>query len=60
MDYTKVGELMFNLDSFITKYVTKRPQSMFLDDIERNKNELSFKIKGKRAFRPEQLLLKKR
>lgn len=38
---------MFNLNDFIGKYVTKRPQSMFLQDIEKNKEELSRKIEGK-------------
>lgn len=38
---------MFNLDSFISEYVTKRPQSMFIQDIEDNKQELTYKIKGK-------------
>lgn len=38
---------MFNLEKFISKYVTKRPVSMFLKDIERNKEELSRKIFGK-------------
>ena len=38
---------MFNLDEFISKYVTKREVSMFAKDIEDNKKELSAKIKGK-------------
>lgn len=38
---------MFDLEQFIAKEVTKRPQSMFLSDIEKNKEELSRKIKGK-------------
>lgn len=38
---------MFDLNSFIGKYVTKRPNSMFLQDIENNKEELTRKIKGK-------------
>lgn len=38
---------MFNLDSFISTYVTKRPHSLFADDIESNKERLSAKIKGK-------------
>ena len=38
---------MFNLDGFISEYVTKRPQSMFATDIEANREELSKKIKGK-------------
>lgn len=36
-----------NLNLFISKYVTKREQSMFLADIEANKKILSEKIKGK-------------
>lgn len=38
---------MFDLNHFIGKYVTKRPQSMFLQDIENNKDELTRKIEGK-------------
>lgn len=38
---------MFDLDEFIGKYVTKREKSMFLDDIEANKNRLIEKIKRK-------------
>lgn len=38
---------MFNLDRFIEKYVTKRDESMFLEDIEKNSQKLSEKIKGK-------------
>lgn len=38
---------MFELNSFISKYVTKRPQSMFLGDIEENKARLTEKIEGK-------------
>lgn len=38
---------MFDLNHFIGKYVTKRPQSMFLKDIEDNKVELTRKIEGK-------------
>ena len=38
---------MFDLDKFICKYVTKRERSMFLDDIEANKELLEEKIKGK-------------
>ena len=38
---------MFDLNHFIGKYVTKRPQSMFLKDIEDNKVELIRKIEGK-------------
>lgn len=35
---------MFNLDKFISEYVTKRPASMFLNDIEANKDALTKKI----------------
>lgn len=38
---------MFDLEQFIGKYVTKRPQSMFLQDIENNREELTKKIQGK-------------
>lgn len=38
---------MFNLNSFISTYVTKRPQSMFLSDIEANHSVLTEKIEGK-------------
>lgn len=38
---------MFDLNKFIGTYVTKRPKSMFLDDIEVNKEELKKKIDGK-------------
>lgn len=38
---------MFDLSKFIGTYVTKRPQSMFLTDIEENKEELRKKIEGK-------------
>lgn len=38
---------MFDLNNFIGKYVTKRPQSMFLKDIEGNRGELTRKIEGK-------------
>lgn len=38
---------MFNLDSFISQHVTKRPTSMFYPDIVANKETLTNKIKGK-------------
>lgn len=38
---------MFDLNQFIGKYVTKRPQSMFLQDIKNNKKTLTDKIEGK-------------
>lgn len=39
--------IMFDLANFISKYVTKRPVSMFYEDIQNNKDELSRKIEGK-------------
>jgi len=38
---------MFNLEEFISSYVTKRPASMFIADIDANKDVLSTKIQGK-------------
>lgn len=38
---------MFDLTNFIGRYVTKRSTSMFLDDIDNNKEQLSYKIKNK-------------
>lgn len=38
---------MFNLDQFISEYVTKRPVSMFLQDIEANRALLSERICNK-------------
>lgn len=38
---------MFDLDKFIGKNVTKREKSMFLQDIDNNREELTKKIKGK-------------
>ena len=38
---------MFNLEAFISKYVTKRPASMFLPDLTKNNKILSQKIAGK-------------
>lgn len=38
---------MNNLDKFISQYVTKRKDSMFLQDLEINNTALSNKIKGK-------------
>ena len=38
---------MFSLESFISSCVTKRPQSMFLPDIEANRSVLTEKIEGK-------------
>lgn len=38
---------MFDLSKFISEYVTKRPVSMFYEDIQNNKEELTGKIKDK-------------
>lgn len=38
---------MFNLESFISKYVIRRPQSMFATDIEANRDVLLENIKDK-------------
>ena len=38
---------MFNVDQFISQYITKRPASMFLPDIEKHRAELSRKIQGR-------------
>ena len=38
---------MFSLEQFINQYVTKRPESMFLPDIERNRQELGDRIGGR-------------
>ncbi len=40
---------MFNLDKFISDYVTKRPVSMFAKDIEANKDALTREIKDKKV-----------
>ena len=40
---------MFNLDRFISDYVTKRPVSMFASDIEANKDVLTREIKNKKV-----------
>ena len=40
---------MFNLDKFISAFVTKRPVSMFAPDIEANKDTLSKEIKDKKV-----------
>ncbi len=39
--------IMFSLDQFISSYVTKRPSSMFLPDIEANRKTLQNRIEGK-------------
>jgi len=38
---------MFNLNNFISQYVTKRTTSMFKPDIEANRDALTAKIRGK-------------
>ena len=40
---------MFNLNKFIADSVTKRPVSMFVPDIEANKENLTKEIKGKKV-----------
>lgn len=40
---------MFNLDKFIADSITKRPVSMFAEDIEANKDTLSKEIKDKKV-----------
>ena len=41
------GKKVFDLSKFISEYVTKRPISMFYEDIQNNKEELTKKIKDK-------------
>lgn len=41
---------MFELNQFIGKYVTKRSQSMFREDIENNREKLTEKISGKKVL----------
>jgi len=41
---------MFDLNSFIAEYVTMRSESMFLKDIENNKEELTEKIENKKVL----------
>ena len=41
---------MFNLNRFISDFVTKRPRSMFLNDIEANRDKLSANIQGKKLL----------
>lgn len=41
---------MFNIDKFISQYVTKRSKSMFLSDIENHEKELSNAIQSKRVL----------
>ena len=42
---------MFNLDKFIADSATFRPVSMFVADIEANKEKLTAEIKGKMVTR---------
>lgn len=42
--------MIFNLDSFISQYVTKRPQSIFLNDIESNRQELAKRIQDRKIL----------
>ena len=41
---------MFNLDKFISDFVTKRSVSMFAADIEANKDTLGKEIKDKKVY----------
>lgn len=41
---------MLPLETFIAKYVTGRPESMFLPDIQKSETELTGKIGGKRVL----------
>lgn len=41
---------MINMDLFVSKYVTKRKESMFLKDMEDNRDTLIEKIEGKTAL----------
>ncbi len=39
--------MMFDLNKFISDYVTKRPGSMFLEDLQQNQEKMQNKIQGK-------------
>ena len=41
---------MFDLSKFISEYVTKRPVSMFYNDIQNNRDILTEKIEGKKVL----------
>lgn len=41
---------MLNIERFISKYVTKRPESMFLKDLHAHQKELTAAIEGKRVL----------
>jgi len=38
---------MINIGNFISKYITSRQESMFLGDIEKNREQLRAEIEGK-------------
>ena len=40
----------FNLDNFISTYVTKRPQSLLADDFIKYNKELNIRINGKKVL----------
>ena len=44
-----INKYMFNLDKFISDCVTFRPISMFVPDIEANKEKLTEEIIGKKV-----------
>ena len=39
--YNNINAQMLNLDKFIAECVTERPRSMFIDDIDANRDVLS-------------------
>ena len=41
---------MLNIERFISKYVTRRPESMFLKDLHTHQKELTAAIEGKRVL----------
>ena len=41
---------MIDINNFISEYITKRPVSMFAQDIESNKEELLKEIQGKKVL----------
>ena len=42
---------MIDINNFISEYITKRPVSMFAQDIESNKEELLKEIQGKKYLK---------
>lgn len=40
---------MININQFISQYVTERPYSMFIPDIEKNEETLTKEIEGKKV-----------